>query len=49
MLKLVFDNDDNIKIDPCELKKEGISYTVDTLEDLSKKVNLISTFLSSWA
>ena len=37
MLKLVFDNDENIKIDPCELKKEGISYTVDTLEDLSKK------------
>ena len=37
MLKLVFDNDDNIKIDPCELEKEGVSYTVDTLEDLSER------------
>lgn len=37
MLKLVFDDVENIKIDPCELEKEGISYTVKTLEDLSNK------------
>ena len=37
MLKLAFDEFDNINIDSFELDKKGISYTVDTLEAITKK------------
>ena len=37
MLNLVFDKYDNINIDSFELDKSGISYTVDTLEAITKK------------
>ena len=37
MLKLAFDEFDNINIDSFEIDKKGISYTVDTLEAITKK------------
>lgn len=37
MLNLVFEEYDNINIDSIELDKNGISYTVDTLEAVTKK------------
>ena len=37
MLKLAFDEFDNINIDSFELDKKGISYTGDTLEAITKK------------
>ena len=37
MLKLAFEEFDNINIDSYELDKKGISYTVDTLEAITKK------------
>ena len=37
MLKLAVENQARLKVDDCELRRDGVSYTIDTLKDLRTK------------
>jgi nicotinate-nucleotide adenylyltransferase len=37
MLKLATENHELLKVDDCELRRDGVSYTIDTLKDLRSK------------
>ena len=37
MLKLAVENQAHLKVDDCELRRDGVSYTIDTLKDLRTK------------
>lgn len=37
MLKLAIESHAHLKVDDCELRRDGISYTIDTLKDLRSK------------
>jgi len=37
MLKLATENDVHLQVDDCELRRDGVSYTIDTLKDLQSR------------
>ena len=41
MLKLAIENHPHLKIDDCELQRGGVSYTIDTLRNIRKKIDEI--------
>jgi len=39
MLKLAVENQARLKVDDCELRRDGVSYTIDTLKNLRTKIS----------